>query len=140
MQAIARQFVLAFASGAIVVAASSAVRGQGYSDYYRQTLQTTRRPAVASNPAAYTYDRLFYHSPSISPYSNLLRRNPIGSTSYSTFVRPEQERRERQAAAALPPSAALGTSLAPAVSSYSAPKAPRVTHSSYYNQFYGLPR
>jgi hypothetical protein len=136
MQSATGQFARFVAAIVLTVAASDAARAQeSYSDYYRRTLQQTGRPAVASSPAAYTYDRMFYHSPSISPYSNLMRRNPVGSTSYSTFVKPELERRERQAT--LPPSTALGP---PAVSNISAPTAPRVTHSSYYNQFYGLPR
>ena len=67
-----------------------------YKDYYSSRVQTARHPSVS--PAVYTYDRVFYHNQAISPYTNLMRSSDRYVNSYQTYVRPEQKRREAQAA------------------------------------------
>jgi len=72
-----------------------------YSDYYTNTLKTYRRPPV--DPERYTYDKYFYNRPSVSPYTNLTRRNPTGSTSYQAYVRPQEQKRLRQTVSEISP-------------------------------------
>lgn len=66
-----------------------------YSDYFRQNTQQSRtRPYVS--PGRYTYDRMFYRNPAVSPYSNLLRPSGEYTNNYFHYVRPELKRRSIQ--------------------------------------------
>ena len=71
---------------------------QSYSNYYVQQRQQSRSPARAVNPATYTYNRMYYHNPAVSPYSNLLRPSGAYTNNYFTYVKPEQQRRAQAAA------------------------------------------
>jgi hypothetical protein len=65
-----------------------------YADYYQQELQQRTAPII--NPNRYTYDRVFYHNPAVSPYTNLLRyQGPISAPNYYQYVLPEQQRRQQ---------------------------------------------
>jgi len=71
---------------------------QSYEDVYNNELGKRTTPNV--NPALYTYDRMYYHNPAISPYENLMRRGTMGGANYQLYVRPEEEARAAAAAAA----------------------------------------
>ena len=64
---------------------------QPYSSYYGEQLRQYHRPPT--DPSFYTYDRYFYHRPTVSPYLNLVRPAPQGSTCYHAYVVPETRRR-----------------------------------------------
>jgi hypothetical protein len=49
----------------------------------------------AQSVERYLYDKNFYRRPSVSPYINLDRLDPMGGTAYQAYVKPEQERRQR---------------------------------------------
>lgn len=96
--------------------------------------------------SAYLYDKYFYHNKSVSPYANLARRDPLGGTNYYSYVKPEQERRERQYEAQtaqidqLKKSGRVGGIRYPGVSlggtgQVRSPAA--ATPSAYYNHWYG---
>lgn len=72
----------------------AAVAQQSYSDYYRRSLPQTGGGMGTASSSRYLYDKYFYHRPTVSPYINLSRPDPYGSTSYQAYVRPELERRE----------------------------------------------
>ena len=64
---------------------------QTYSDIYRSDLTYRRPPA---DPRRFTYDRLYYNNPAISPYTNLMRPTNSYTNNYFQYVRPEQQRRD----------------------------------------------
>jgi hypothetical protein len=68
---------------------------QGYGSYYGQKAVQSGGQLVKGSPANYLYDKYFYNRPSVSPYLNLGRMDPLDGTAYQAYVRPEQERRER---------------------------------------------
>jgi hypothetical protein len=68
---------------------------QGYGSYYGQ--QATAGVAMkAASPTNYLYDKYFYNRPTVSPYVNLDRLDTDQGTAYQTYVRPQQEARQRQ--------------------------------------------
>jgi hypothetical protein len=69
-----------------------------YADYFKQSAVNYSTPNVPSS-SAYLYDKYFYHRQTVSPYLNLGRPGTDLGTSYQTYVRPEIQRREAQAAA-----------------------------------------
>lgn len=68
---------------------------QGYGSYYGQQAVKTSGQLAKINTTTYLYDKYFYNRPSVSPYTNLGRADPLDGTSYQAYVRPEQQRRER---------------------------------------------
>ena len=65
-----------------------------YSGLYSGPTQRLTAPSI--NPARYTYDRMFYRNPAVSPYSNLMREGSLVSApNYFRYVAPEQQRRQR---------------------------------------------
>jgi len=68
---------------------------QGYGSYYGQQVQKSHGQLGTQSVDRYLYDQYFYKRPSVSPYINLDRVDPLGGTSYQAYVRPEQERRAR---------------------------------------------
>jgi hypothetical protein len=75
--------------------AERAVAQQGYGSYYGQNVVKSGGQVAKQSPANYLYDKYYHNRPSVSPYMNLDRIDPVGGTSYQSYVRPEQERRER---------------------------------------------
>lgn len=67
-----------------------------YKDYYSSRVQTTRTSRVSA--ADYTYDRMFYKNSAVSPYTNLMRPSSQYTNNYMAYVKPEQQRRDAQAA------------------------------------------
>lgn len=68
---------------------------QGYGSYYGQ--QTTGQSGMkAASPTNYLYDKYFYSRPTVSPYMSLDRMDLDDGTAYQTYVRPQQEARQRQ--------------------------------------------
>jgi hypothetical protein len=82
--------------------ASSASAQQGYGGYYGQTVSKTHGQLGTQSTSRYLYDEYFYKRASVSAYQNLDRLDTMDGTSYQTYVRPEQQRREatRQAQSA----------------------------------------
>jgi hypothetical protein len=74
---------------------SSASAQQGYGSYYGQKVTQSSGQIGKQSPANYLYDKYFYNRPSVSPYINLDRVDPMDGTAYQTYVRPEKERREQ---------------------------------------------
>ncbi len=64
---------------------------QNYEDVYNNELGKRTQPNV--NAALYTYDRVYYHNPAISPYENLMRRGTLGGANYQLYVQPEEQAR-----------------------------------------------
>jgi hypothetical protein len=101
-----------------------------YSDYYSRELRDYSTPSL--NPSKFTYDRMFYRSPAVSPYSNLLRTdNPLTSTpNYYRYVLPEEQRRQQLDTRLSDPRAGGGLGTLPPISSGGLPGA-------YQNHWYG---
>jgi hypothetical protein len=91
-----------------------------YGQYYQQQFHSAGRAGVGG-PNRYLYDKYFYHSPGVSPYMNVFRPDPIGSTSYHAYVQPEVQRRQAATMPANP----------------SPQRRPTSTPSAYYNHWYG---
>lgn len=100
------QQLLRATSGALVVAAACCVGAQSYYGSYYQPPASKPFASAAGqsqgqpnylNPTRDLYNKYYYQRPSISPYLNLDRPLSGASTSYQTWVRPEQQRREREA-------------------------------------------
>jgi hypothetical protein len=81
-------------------------RGQSYYGSYYQPNRTkpfeaklgsTQRQPSYLNPTRDLYNKYYYSRPSVSPYLNLDRPFSGGATAYQTYVRPEQQRREKLA-------------------------------------------
>jgi len=72
-----------------------ALAQQGYGSYYGQKVVQSSGQLGKQNPANYLYDKYFYNRPSVSPYINMDRIDPLNGTSYQSYVRPEQQRREQ---------------------------------------------
>ena len=70
---------------------------QNYEDVYNNELGKRTQPNIS--PGLYTYDRVYYNNPAISPYENLMRRGTVGGANYQLYVRPEEEARAAVAAA-----------------------------------------
>ena len=109
---------------------------QSYSDFYRERLQTDYRPTA--NMYNYTYNRYFYHRPTLSPYLNLTRpTTSINLNNYYRWERPEMERRQNltpsplQKAQVEPP---VDLSTAPMLSTGHRPVQP--LSNPYFNQYY----
>ncbi|HEX6960592.1 MAG TPA: hypothetical protein VF175_01900 [Lacipirellula sp.] len=110
--------------------ASQSGAGQGHANYM--------------HPTRDLYNQYFYHRPSVSPYLNLGRPTAGGTTTaYHAWVRPEQQRRERQAQQQSAYIAARKQQTRYTGASYGAGSkvgmgaAPMVKPSAYYNQWYG---
>jgi len=88
---------LLFAAGDRSARAQYVPSRGGYSDYYRSSYKRTANPRAAINPARYTVDRMYYHNPAISPYLNLTRPSSSYRPNYFTYVKPEENRRQRAA-------------------------------------------
>lgn len=83
--------LLAIIAAMVALNSTAAAQSNPYSQsYYSQ-------PARIDNVNRYLYDKYFYHSPSVSPYANLGRPGTQFGDSYSSFVRPELERRQQAA-------------------------------------------
>lgn len=67
---------------------------QSYSDYYNKALIQTGGGLGTNSANRYLYDKYFYHSAPVSPYINIDRPDPFGSTSYQAYVKPELQRRQ----------------------------------------------
>jgi hypothetical protein len=70
---------------------AQALAYQTYEDVYNNELGKRAQPNIS--PGLYTYDRVFYHNPAISPYENLMRRGTMGGANYQLYVKPEEEAR-----------------------------------------------
>ncbi len=120
-------------------------RQQSYSDYYSKNATKYRRPSASA--AKYTVDRIYYKSPSVSPYMSLLRGAGGGYTSnYYEYVRPEENRRQRSFQQEIKGAGrgTAGTRRASTIAprSFGAVPAGRPAHqgvvnSNYYKHFYG---
>jgi hypothetical protein len=103
-------------------------RGQmtPYSDFYRKQVQ---QPRTSPNVSAsqYTYNRYYYRSPAVSPYTNLMRPGNETVNNYYQYVRPEQQRR-----ATAPGGAAATTG---GVRKF--PVTPTPTSNPYLDRYYG---
>ena len=111
---------------------------RSYSDYYSNQLKTYRRPDVS--PRRYTYDKYFYNRPSVSPYTNLVRANALGGTSYQSYVVPERRRRLQSAISQVPAGkrATWQTQIQGIQKSLGATSRPRPsTPGHYHNHWYG---
>lgn len=76
-------------------AVSSVVCAQGgIASYYMLDVNRQRGGLGSNSVDRYLYDTHFFHRPTVSPLMSLDRFDPIGSTNYHAFVRPERERRE----------------------------------------------
>ncbi len=75
--------------------ADRAAAQQGYGSYYGQNVVQSGGQLGSQSVGRYLYDKEFYRRPSVSPYLNMNRLDTASGTSYQTYVRPEQERRER---------------------------------------------
>jgi len=141
-------FVFVFASPLTAHAqyGPTTVRANPYSNYYtnRSTVGVPRRTWARSS-ARYTYDRVFYRSAAVSPYSNMARPGNYGATGYQTWVRPEANRRLNATISGISPQ--RRAQFAPQIRAVQATKLghspqrkppARVTRpSSYYNRYYG---
>jgi hypothetical protein len=112
---------------------------QSYGQYYSSNAPKT--PNMIS-PTHYLYNKYFYHSPSVSPYVNLDRRDSQSGDAYSTWVQPELARRQNSAQTSWsqshrPNSAANNYGLAAGGNPGRRPKASAA--SPYYNQYYRKP-
>jgi hypothetical protein len=112
---------------------------QNYGQYYSSNVGRTPSNIGSTQ---YLYNKYFYHSPSVSPYVNLSRRDTQSGTAYSAYVVPEQQRRAQQAQAARSQKAAKGYGSQP---NYGLAPGGRPGHrpgaaaSPYYNQYYRKP-
>jgi len=68
---------------------------QGYGSYYGQNVTQSSGQIGSQSVGRYLYDKEFYRRPSVSPYINMNRLDPMSGTAYQAYVRPEQERREQ---------------------------------------------
>lgn len=112
---------------------------QGYGAYYQQNAAKFGG-STALNPTNYLYNQYFNNRPSVSPYLNLSRRAPAGTTPYQAYVRPEQQRRQnvaRQQSSNIAARKQQGN----VGGMPTALKAgqPKRQASPYYNQWYGSP-
>jgi hypothetical protein len=90
-QSVMRFAVFLAAAGAV----APAVGQQGYGSYYGQKVTHTSGQMAAS-PSNYLYDKYFYSRPTVSPYVNLDRMDPLDGTAYQSYVRPQQQARQQQ--------------------------------------------
>jgi hypothetical protein len=84
---------VAFVGTGLCAGTAMAQGSTSYSNYYQRQLQDYNRPSV--NPRTYTYDRVFYNNPAISPYSNLVRPTGPYANNYYQYTLPEQQRRQQ---------------------------------------------
>lgn len=92
--------VLAIAvAGACSLLTEDARSQQGYGSYYGQTVKQTHGQLGTQSTSRYLYDQYFYKRSTVSPYINLDRVDTYGGDAYQTYVKPEQERRQRTMAA-----------------------------------------
>jgi hypothetical protein len=75
-----------------------------YADFSKRQYKSTQAVAPSFSPRQYTIDRIYYHSPTISPYLNLARQQGSVQPTYFSRVKPEIQRRTADARANLPPS------------------------------------
>ncbi len=108
---------------------------QSYTSYYNQELKQNYKPMA--NVRNYTYNRYFYHRPSVSPYLSLTRiTRPDNLNNYYRYVRPEQERRANLSGNPLSAPQMVGpTVMTPPVS---AGHLPVNNLNPYFNQFYNF--
>jgi hypothetical protein len=100
-----------------------------YADFYSG--QSQNFTAQAITPERYTYDRMFYHNPAVSPYSNLMRSgSQVSAPNYFRYVAPEQQRRQQINTQMSDPRARGGLGSLPSVPQGGLPGA-------YQNHWYG---
>ena len=96
---VARRMLLSLLFAGTYIVCHSTACGQipgprNYSDFYSGGSQRLAAPSI--NPARYTYNRMFYHNPAVSPYSNLMREgSQVSAPNYFRYVVPEQQRRQQ---------------------------------------------
>jgi hypothetical protein len=139
---------LAWAALWTLSSVGSAAAQQGYGSYYGQRVTDTSGQAAAS-PTNYLYDKYFYNRPTVSPYVNLDRLDPLDGTAYQTYVRPQQQARQQQRYSqavyidARKKAGNVGdTRLPGAIGGGAAnlkplPKRPQTTSGAYHNHWYG---
>ena len=99
IQRVTRRLLLSLLFAGTCIVCQNTARGQlpgprKYSDIYSGPSQNFTAQAI--NPARYTYNRMFYHNPAVSPYSNLMRSgSQVSAPNYFRYVAPEQQRRQR---------------------------------------------
>ena len=143
----------------VLFCGSLAFAGVAYTQsYYGSNFQPSKVKPFASqagaghgqasymHPTRDLYNKYFYHNPSVSPYLNLDRPTIGGTTAYHTWVRPEQQRRERQAQQQSAYIASRKQQTGYTGMSYGATgkigrgAPPRAKPNAYYNQWYGSQR
>jgi len=72
---------------------SVAAQTSSYGSYYQKNIQKSNQTFRGTNVNSYLFDKYYKGKSHVSPYANLNRRSRSG-TSYQTYVRPEQQRRE----------------------------------------------
>jgi hypothetical protein len=141
-----------FATLFLAAASASAQYPGGYGAYYSQNVTSPGGMRGVESSSRYLYDKYFYQRSSVSPYLNLGRSGGDIATSYQTYVRPELQRREANAASSrayvqqrklegrvgetrLPGAGFIGGTINDA----RLKPVPQVTSrpSSYYNHWYG---
>lgn len=88
-----RHYLAATVACLLCCSGRSADAQQSYGSYYEQTKARMSPQQTLVNPTRFLYDKYFYNRSTVSPYMNLGRRDPLGSTSYYAYIRPEQDRR-----------------------------------------------
>ena len=137
---IARRLMLSVVCASTWFLCQNVARGQlpgprTYSDYYSRQVQ--QRTAPTANPSRYTYDRMFYRSPAVSPYTNLMRADSaVSAPNYFRYVRPEQQRRQQIELQMSDPRARGGLGSLPAMGSRPAGP-PGGLPGAYQNHWYG---
>jgi hypothetical protein len=82
------------AFGVSLVLSNFAHAQGGIASYYMLDVNRQRGGLGSNSVDRYLYDKHFFHRPTVNPILSLDRFDPIGSTNYHAFVRPERERRE----------------------------------------------
>jgi hypothetical protein len=121
----ARLCALLLALGLGPVVHTALGQSTAYSDFYRKQVQ---QPRTSPNVSAsqYTYNRYYYQSPAVSPYTNLMRPGNQYVNNYYQYVRPEQQRRATGTG---------GGSTTAGVRKF--PVAPAPASNPYLNRYYG---
>ncbi len=74
-----------------------------YGQFYQQQIHKSygANSLIGVNPTAFLWNKYFYHNTNVSPYINLARPDPAGTTNYQAYVLPELKRRDNQMKAQL---------------------------------------
>jgi hypothetical protein len=113
---------------------------QSYTDFYREQLRQDYRPQASVYQ--YTYNRYFYHRPTLSPYLNLTRHSSSDFlNNYHRWVLPEVQRRAAASPSPLtrPQATTTASDFAVASRPMSAGHVPvQPLSNPYFNQYYNF--